>query len=297
MTEEHKKYSFSKRPFSLAPLTQLTPPVLTLPKGACDTHTHIFGKYPFIKDRDYEPFPVSDKNFKIMLKQLGFERGVLVQPSVYGCDNRAIIDALANNSDHLRGVITIDTSISDKTLEELHDAGVRGFRINPSFNGGSRLDSIKALADKTRAFGWHCELLLDVTHLPHYYSLLSHSNISVVFANMGYFSASKGTNFYGFNEMIKMAKDGQAWVKISGPYWMSDSNQNRELVKPVMQTLIEQIPERLLWGSDWPHVSVFDYMVDTGILLQEFLDCCPDEQTVKQILVDNPAKLYGFDDN
>ena len=283
----------------LPPLTSLTAPSAALPEGACDSHAHVIGPladYPVSPARSYDPVPCSPAQYRAMLARLGLSRGVLVQPSVYGTDNRLCLETVAGDPDRLRAVVVVDAEIGEAELEAMAARGARGFRLNLLFGGGVGLKALDRLAAKVAGLGWHAQLLIDLRQQPEIQDRVARLPIPVVFDHMGHFPAELGCDWPGFEAMVGLVRDGRAWIKVSGANRLAGGGTPHRSVRPLAERLIETVPERLLWGSDWPHVGLYETMPDTGALLNEFLDWCPDPARRRQILRDNPARLYGFTD-
>ncbi len=281
----------------LAPLRDLQPPAAPLPAGACDSHAHVIGPladYPLTPARSYEPALCPPAAYDAMLDHLGLGRGVLVQPSVYGTDNRLCLETVSGDLDRLRAVVVVDPEVSDRALKAMHLQGARGFRLNLLFGGGVGLAALERLAAKTAALGWHAQLLIDLRGLAELRPRIEALPVPVVFDHMGHFPAELGTDWEGFAAMVELARAGKAWIKVSGAYRLAAGGVPHDAVRPLAEALFDRVPERLVWGSDWPHVGLSEAMPDTGALLNEFLAWCPDEALRARILRDNPVELYGF---
>lgn len=273
-------------------------PRIRVPEGACDTHAHVFGpadRYPFIDDRTYTPPDASLDDYRRMLATLGIDRAVLVQPSVYGTDNTAMLDALAEAGPGFRGVAVVEVGVAEKELKRLHDAGVRGVRLNLLYKGGVSLTILGRLADKVKDMRWHVQVLLDVSDCPEFWRMAEVLPVEVVVDHMGHMPATKGTNDAGFQSLLDLARGGRAWVKLSAPYRASARGQPPYTdVDMLARALIEAAPGRMLWATDWPHPHVQTAMPNDGDLIDMLARWAPDEAVRNRILVDNPAKLYGF---
>lgn len=280
----------------LPPLDSVEPVGFTLPDGACDTHAHVVSAlpdYPFTPDRSYTPPPAPEAKYLSMLDAVGMSRGVLVQISVYGTDNRYMVEVLSRHPDRLRGVAVVDATIDDAELHRLHDAGVRGVRLNVLFGGGVGFDSMDALAARIAPLGWHMQFLMDIRQLPELLPRMSKLPCPVVIDHMGHMPVSEGTAHPGFQALLGCVRDLGWWIKLSGAYRISDQADDYPDVVPWARELVNAAPDRMLWGSDWPHVAIAD-MVDTGRMLNLLQDWVPDAAQRQKILVDNPARLYDF---
>lgn len=283
--------------FCLAPLAHSEPPAFILPALACDTHAHVIAsdpvRYPMSPQRSYTPPPAPEDAYLRMLDATGMARGVLVQISVYGTDNRVMVESLRRHPDRLRGVAVVAPDVSDAELADLHAAGVRGLRLNILFGGGVSLDAMERLGERIAPAGWHLQLLLDARMLPELMPRLTRLPCPVIIDHMGHMPVSSGLAAPGFICLRTLLRDHGFWVKLSGAYRISDDFPVFRDVEPWAQSLIAAAPDRCVWGSDWPHVAL-QKMPDTGRLLNALPSWVPDAAQRQAILVDNPARLYGF---
>ncbi len=276
-------------------------PAIEVPAQACDCHAHVCGptdRYPYIAERVYSPPPALPNDYRRMLDALHVERGVLVQPSFYGTDNRALLDALAQDRRRLRGVAVVPFDVEVRELERLHDAGVRGVRCNivdlKQRKGELPLDRLRPLASRLKPLGWHIELLMHVNEFPDLDTQLGPLGVPVSFGHLGYVPVAEGTDTAGFHALLRLMRDGQAWVKLTGPYRLTRSELPYSEVSEFAQKLADAAPQRLLWGSDWPHVGMKTAMPNDADLLELFARWVPDPGVRSRILVENPAQLYDF---
>ena len=276
-------------------------PKLKTPPGACDTHAHIFGpvdKYPLSPKRGYNPPECTMEDYFRLHEILGIERGVLVQASAYGTDISSILDALAAAGDRLRGVAAVDKNVTDAELARMNEGGFRGIRINLADPGGNPFDSfadIEKMGHRIKEFGWHMEFLLHVDDFPNLRKTFNSLPVDSVFGHLGYMPTSEGIDNSGFKEFLSLVRDGRAWVKLTAPNRISGLGAAPyEDVNPYGRALVEAAPNRMLWGSDWPHVFIKKSMPNDGDLIDQMLEWAPDEDVRKKIFVDNPAYLYGF---
>jgi 2-pyrone-4,6-dicarboxylate lactonase len=277
-------------------------PAVAVPPLACDVHAHVCGaesRYPLIAQRLYTPPEASPQAFRHMLDALGVARGVLVQPSIYGTDNRAMLDALARDPKRFRGVAVVPFDVTTAELERLHAAGVRGVRSNivdlKDNKGQLPLEQLRALAQRIEPFGWHVEFLMHVDEFPELDRQLADFPVDVVFGHLGYVPAGAGPDTPGFAALLRLMREGKAWVKLTAPYRLTLSAMPYPDVAPFAQALVDAAPERLLWGSDWPHVSIKTAMPNDGDLFDAFSQWVPDAALRKRILVDHPARVYDFE--
>jgi 2-pyrone-4,6-dicarboxylate lactonase len=276
-------------------------PKFPVPAHACDTHAHVFGpgnSYPFIPNGLYTPADALLGDFRHMLNTLGIERAVLVQPSIYGTNNDCMLDALKHDTKRLRGIAVIPFDSDPRSLELLHARGVRGVRCNivdlKTGAGQLPLEALRALAKRIKPFGWHVEFLMHVDEFPTLDRQLADFPVECSFGHLGYVPAAKGTGTEGFKALLRLMRDGKAWVKLTAPYRLTLSEMPYADTAEFAQALVEAAPQRLLWGSDWPHVLVKSKMPNDGGLFDVFAGWAPDERTRHRILVDNPAELYDF---
>ena len=232
-------------------------PKLALPPKAADCHCHVFGprdKYPWAANRLYTPPPVSLDDYLAMLRVTGFERGVMVQTGLYGNDNRFIVDAIKAHPGRLRGIALIGEDVNDKELRHLAESGVRGFRVNRTAKTGLAFDVARRLAERTKELGWHVQFLLDVEDHPDLDTLLGSFATEVVIDHMGRPDPRRGVGAPGFQALIRLLKSGRGWAKLSAPYRTSLLPPPYADMTPFAHALVEAAPDRLVWGSDWPHV-------------------------------------------
>lgn len=279
------------------PLETLRKPAFTLPEHACDTHAHVisadFARYPLVDDRSYTPSPAPEQAYLAMLDSLGLHRGVLVQPSIYGTDNRYMLEVMQRHRQRLRGVAVVDEHVGDAALEHMHATGVRGVRFNVLFRGGVDLNSMERLAARIAPLNWHVQFLIDVRHLDELDSRLKKLPCPIVIDHMGHLPASQGCQQQGFKTLCRNVAERGWWVKLSGAYRLCDSHPDYAEADRLARALIAQSVERMLWGSDWPHVAL-QRSPDTTLLLERLTRLVANEQQLRQILTDNPATLYDF---
>jgi predicted TIM-barrel fold metal-dependent hydrolase/DNA-binding FadR family transcriptional regulator len=270
---------------------------LSVPPGAVDCHAHVFGPYaehPLAEPRSYTPPEASLDAYLAMLDALGIARGVLVQPSVHGTDNRAMLAALRRAPGRLRGVAVIDADATDAELRALHEAGVRGVRANLLFAGGIGLAAAEALAHRIAPLGWHLQLLLPVGDMPDFADRLAALPVPIVVDHMGHTPPAAVSGNAGFAGLLRLVAEGRAWVKLSGAYRVTADGPPFGDVGPIARALVAANPGRCLFATDWPHPAIAWPMPNDGDLLDLLADWVPDAATRRRILCDNPAELYGF---
>jgi predicted TIM-barrel fold metal-dependent hydrolase len=277
-------------------------PRLTLPALACDTHAHILGpaaRFPYSPARVYTPPDCLLPDYRHMLDTLGVARAVLVQPSVYGADNTAMLEAIKSDPARLRGVAVVSENIADPGLKKLDEAGVRGVRVNivdvkERKPGTLPLDPLKALARRIAPLGWHMEFLMHVDEFPELDRMFAGFPVEIVLGHLGYMRTDKGLAAPGFQALLRLVAGGRCWVKFTGPYRISTAALPYPDVTPFAHALTAANPERILWGSDWPHVMAKGAMPNDGDLADLVSDWIPDARLRERVLVANPVRLYGF---
>jgi 2-pyrone-4,6-dicarboxylate lactonase len=277
-------------------------PKLALPANGCDSHAHILGpaaRYAYSPARVYTPPDCLLPDYRRMLDTLGVVRAVLVQPSVYGTDNTVMLEALKTDRKRLRGVAVVPEDISGQDLHVMHNAGIRGVRVNivdvKDRNAGTLpLDSLKKLAQRIEPFGWHMEFLMHVDEFPDLDRTLASFPVDTVLGHLGYMRTDKGINAPGFKALLRAVDNGRCWVKLTGPYRISNTAMPHADVTPFAHALIKANPDSIVWGSDWPHVMAKGAMPNDGDLADLLGDWIPDAGTRQKVLVDNPKRLYGF---
>src|SRR5262252_8313179 len=275
------------------------------PPGGCDAHFHVFGparRYPYAGDLRYTPPLAPLADYLELAAKLGLSRFVFVQPSAYGRDNRCALDAMREaGAQHCRGIVDVDENEPDAELERLNALGVRGVRINLSpvkpFESGFAprlLPRIARLAARCAEIGWHLDFLTPGWLTAELMPTLKKLRLDFTLAHFGMFQAKDGVDQHGFRQLLELVRHGErrCWVKLTGVYRMSAAGGFGD-VAPMARALVETALDRLIWGSDYPHLSFADKVgsVELWNLLGTW---APDEQTRKQILVDNPARLFGF---
>jgi 2-pyrone-4,6-dicarboxylate lactonase len=291
----------SQAPLCAAPDPAPRKPRLRMPPLSCDTHAHICGpasRYAYSAQRIYTPPDALYPDYRAMLGTLGIARAVLVQPSVYGSDNTVLLQALAQDPARLRGVAVIKADTPIAELQRMHALGVRGVRCNivdvKEGKGRLPLAQLQTLARTIAPLGWHLEFLMHVDAYPQLDALLDDFPVDVVFGHLGYMATGKGVDAPGFQALLRLLRGARAWVKLTGPYRISGLPMPHGDVRTFAHALVEAAPQRVVWGSDWPHVMVKGTMPNDGDLCDLLSDWVPDEAIRHQVLVDNPARLYGF---
>lgn len=289
-------------PLCQAPDQALKKPGLVLSENATDCHAHICGPqslYPYIPNRIYTPPDALLPQYEALLDNLGIQRSVLVQPSIYGTDNRALLSAIKSNPLRFRGVAVVDWDINDKALEDLHIAGIRGVRCNivdlAEAKGVLPIERLTKLANQIAPFGWHLEFLMHVNEFPNLSQLLSNFPVPVVLGHLGYLKTSLGIEDPGFQNLLSLMREERAWVKLTGPYRITTEERiPYSDTNPFAHALIAANSRQVVWGTDWPHVMVKGMMPNDADLLDLLQVWIPDPAIRKQVLSENPGRLYQF---
>jgi predicted TIM-barrel fold metal-dependent hydrolase len=276
-----------------------------LPAGACDCHCHVFGpaaRFPYAEPRSYTPDDAPLEAYLAMLDRIGCDRGVLVQPSAYGHDNAAMIDALTREPARLRGVAVGGSELTPAILKEWHAAGVRGLRANefrrdgkPYYQNGVGLKDIEPFYTQLADLGWHVQLWVDARDLPDMASQLARIPVPIVVDHMGRLEHHHGTHNPGFQALVRGVGDGKMWAKVSGTYRLGATPPDYLQAKPFQDALVAANVANLVWGTDWPHPRPEGPVPDAVRLRDVLLEWTTPAQQ-QAILVDNPARLYDFPD-
>ena len=291
----------SDAPFCPAPDANPHAPGFAMPLGAADCHAHVFeaARYGYQAERSYTPPDSTIGQLRAMHKTLGIQRLVVVAASVHGTNNKPVLDAIATDPKNLRGIATVGADITDKELARLKDGGIRGIRVNLVDKGGNpfgSLDGLSGIAERIRDLGFHIELLVHVESFPDLRSLAKKICVPLSVGHIGYTKvASGGLNHPGYQEFLALLRDGYFWVKLTGPSRLSAHESfPYPDVMAMAKAAIQAAPDRVVWGSDWPHVMQYKPMPNDGDLLDALVEWAPDAAQRQRILVDNPARLYGF---
>ncbi|MBO0128488.1 amidohydrolase family protein [Agrobacterium sp. OT33] len=274
-------------------------PTYCPPAGAVDAHCHVFGpgdKFPYAPERKYTPCDAGKDKLFALRDYLGFERNVIVQATCHGADNRALVDALRSSNGRARGVATVRDTVSDEELNELHEAGVRGVR----FNFVRRLVDPKpdayyhAIIDKIAPLGWHIVIYFEAADLDERWDFFTSLPTTVVVDHMGRPDVTKAVDGPEFGRFIKfMAEHDNVVSKVSCPERLSEVGApNYDDVVPFARTLVERFPDRVLWGTDWPHPNMTNHMPNDGHLVDIIPRIAPTEILQHKLLIENPMRIY-----
>jgi 2-pyrone-4,6-dicarboxylate lactonase len=281
-------------------------PRFKLPAGAVDAHCHVFGPgdvFPYAPERKYTPCDASKEQLFALRDHLGFDKNVIVQATCHGSDNRALVDALRASNDKARGVATVNRHVTDAELQDMHAAGVRGTR----FNFVKRLadftprEVLLEIANRITPLGWHVVIYFEAVDLPELYDFFTALPTTVVVDHMGRPDVTKPVDGPEFELFVKMMREhSNIWSKVSCPERLSVSGPkalNGEQnaypdVVPFAKRLVETFPDRVLWGTDWPHPNLKDHMPDDGLLVDFIPQIATTPELQQKLLVDNPNRLY-----
>lgn len=276
------------------------------PPCACDSHLHLFSDpatHPFRSERSYTPPPAPLEMLNGLHKKLGFERAVVVHASAYGDDFSVMVDALRSDPSRFRGVAVVHQNVPSRQIDELHEAGVRGIRINlfqrqgkQVYRGGATFEDVSVLVPKLRQLGWHVQAWLDAEDLPAWSPRLLGLGLEVVIDHMGRITTDRGVHSQGFAHLCELVAAGKVWCKLSGADRISVNGSPFDDAVPYGKALVDANPHRVVWGTDWPHVNYFDASAvpDDGTLEDLIPRYAPDPEHQRLMLVENPARLYGF---
>ena len=274
-------------------------PKFRLPPNSCDAHCHIFGPgktYPYAPDRTYTPPDAPLEAFRKLHGILGIERAVIVNASAHGTDNRVALDAIAQSNGAYRAVANIDGTITETGLRELDEGGFRGCRFNfvRHLGGVPDMNVFERIIAMIAPLGWHVNLHFDAIDLPHYAAMLEKLPVTYIIDHMGRVKASDGLEQEPFRILLDLLKnDEKCWVKVCGSERVSSAGPPFHDSAPFAAKLVETAPDRCVWGTDWPHPNV-KAMPNDGDLVDLIPLFAKDAATQQRLLVDNPARLYGF---
>ncbi len=297
---------FSKTPGWLDWFEGPAKPRFVLPAGSVDAHCHVFGpgdNFPYAPERKYTPCDASWQQLFALRDHLGFEKNVIVQATCHGADNRALLHALARSEGRARGVVTVKRSVTDADLHAMHAAGVRGVR----FNFVKRLvdftpkDELMEIAQRIKPLGWHVVIYFEAVDLPELWDFFTGLPTTVVVDHMGRPDVSKPLDGPEFALFLRfMREHPNVWSKVTcperlsvtGPKALKGQQAAYADVVPFARHVVQQFPDRVLWGTDWPHPNLKDHMPDDGLLVDFIPHIAPTAELQNKLLVDNPTRLY-----
>ncbi len=277
-------------------------PNITLPQGSIDTHVHVFdSKYQLSPARGYTPPDSTLADLIHLHDTLGLDRVVFTQPSIYGTDNSAILDGINNlngaTSNRARGVIAVSLDVTDEELADFDAQGIRGIRLNTDNKGGMPigLDQIAQIAERINDLNWHLEFLFPGQDILDLMPIFTSLKVPMSIGHFAYQPATAGVEAPGFQSLLELMRQGNTWMKISGANRVSQTDlPPYDDVKPMAQALIEVAPDRIMWGTDWPHPNKYEVNPNDGDLVNAFGEWVTDEGLRRKIMVDTPASLYRF---
>ena len=282
---------------SLPPHPNPKTPDVVLPQGACDAHCHVFGPgavFPYSSKATYTPEDAPKEKLFALHKHLGLSRSVIVQASCHGTDNAAMVDALKAGAGNYRGIAMVERDVSMEHLQALHDAGVRGVRFNfvAHLGEAADTDAVREIVAKIKPLGWHIVVHFDSHWLADLAPFLKDLDIVTVIDHMGRIDASAGTEQQAFRLLLDLLEDDRFWVKVCGSERISRAGPPFHDAAEFGRLLVEKFPDRVLWGTDWPHPNIKVNMPDDGALVDLLKIIAPDPAALKALLVDNPSRLY-----
>lgn len=272
-------------------------PALVTPPGACDCHIHVFGprdRFPLAADLAYTPAETPVEEYLEIRRRLGVERTVVIQPSAYGSDNTCMLEAITRLQPNARGIAVIDPAVSDRELERLHNAGIRGLRFSLVVKNALRPEHLELMARRIQPFGWHIQFRSTHRDLPDLESRLGRLPVDVCLDHLGNIPPEEPLTHPAWQALFRLLDRGRCWVKLSAPYQLSrmPAPGFTDYASQV-SALVKAAPHRLVWGTNWPHPLVAT-KPDEADLLDSLREWIPDESVRRAILVENPAALYGF---
>ena len=268
------------------------------PAGAVDAHCHVFGpanQFPYHPKRKYTPCDAPVDQLFALRDFLGFERNVIVQASCHGTDNAALIDALQRAGEQARGVAVVGPDIVDEELAQMHEAGVRAVRFNfvKRLVDSTPREVYLGIAEKIKQYGWHIVVYFEAPELEELRPFLQQLDSIIVVDHMGRPDISKGVDHADFQRFITLLDDNpNIYTKVSCPERLTRQPPDYSDVAPFTRCLVERFPDRVLWGTDWPHPNMKSHMPDDGLLVDVIADIAPTQDLQQALLVDNPTRLY-----
>lgn len=278
-------------------LSKRRKPRFKLPPGATDAHCHVFGpaaKFPYAPNRRYTPEDAPKEMLAALHRHLGVERVVIVQASCHGSDNRAMLDAIADDPKRLRGVCIVDATFGDAEYKTLHDGGVRGARFNFVKHLGGRPDMelLRRTVDRIKEMGWHLVMHVDAPDIIPLSEMIRTLPLPFVIDHMGRVPGKDGVDQAPLKALLELAKLENCWIKVCGAERISFPPYAEAV--PIAHAIMQAAPDRVLWGTDFPHPNP-THEADEADLVDLVPQYAPDALAQKRLLVDNPARLYGFD--
>lgn len=271
------------------------------PRGTCDTHFHVYGpphRFPYVEERLYTPPAAPVEHWLQIANMIGIERGILVQPNVHGFVTDVTVDAIEKAGGRLLGMIRADPSLTPAAAKDLHAKGVRGIRFNFARHLGGRFDEerYRRIVGAVAPLGWPVDLHIDADLIAERAELIRRTEAPVLIDHFGRADGTKGVGQPGFRALLDLLGEKHVWVKISGADRLMARGCRYEDVVPLAHALIARAPDRVVWGTDWPHSNIFEpgRTPNDGDLMNMLPDFAPDEATRTRVLADNPARLFGY---
>jgi predicted TIM-barrel fold metal-dependent hydrolase len=277
-------------------------PAFTPPPGSCDCHVHVYGpvaRFPYTPDRSYDPPEAPVERLRELHRLLGVDRSVLVQATVHGTDNRAMLDAISRAPDRYRGVALVPPGVTANELKALHEQGVRGVRYNfmPHLGKSADLDEVRAVAHRIATLGWHVQIHITAAHLPQVRAFLESLPVPFVIDHMGRTMVEDGLDQQPLADLLDVLRNRKAWLKISGPERISQALSRQAQpyadAAPFVRRMLEVARDRIVWGTDWPHPNVRE-IPDDGKLVDLLPLYSGDAGVLHDVLVANPDRLYWY---
>ena len=274
-------------------------PAFVMPRGACDCHVHVFrpqAVFPFSEARSYTPEDCTFEDLQQLHATLGVDRAVIVHGGAHGTDNRATLAALDRNPQALRGVAVIPSGLPRRELEDMHRRGMRGCRMSTVVSGGASFDHLRGLSDETLDLGWHLVLHFNrASELVDVAPLLHEVRSPFVLDHLARISAAEGVDSEAFTTLLRLLDTDRCWIKLASLYRLSAEPYPHRDMLPMIERVVAARPDRMLWGSNWPHPICPVPMPNDGDLVDLIPLWFPDATSQRLALVDNPASLYGFE--
>ncbi len=273
-------------------------PTFKLPAGAVDAHCHVFGPadvFPYAPERKYTPCDAPKEKLFELRDYLGFDRNVIVQATCHGKDNRALVDALKAAGDKARGIASVGPDITEAEIQEMDQAGVRGVRFNfvKRLVDNTPKDVFLGIAEKIKAFGWHIVVYFEAPDLEDLTPFLKQLPTTIVVDHMGRPDVTKGVDHPDFQRFVNLLRDNDnIWTKVTCPERLTVAGPPYDDVVDFGKVLVERFPDRVIWGTDWPHPNMKSHVPDDGMLVDFIPRIAPTEALQKALLIDNPMRLY-----
>lgn len=280
-----------------APDPDTRAPAHRMPLGACDAHCHVFGpadRFPYAPDRAYTPPDAPYEDLVRLHRVLGVERAVIVHASCHGSDMRVTLDGIARSGGAMRGVAVVDPGVTDADLAALDAGGVRGVRFNfvKHLGGMPDMAFFERVLAQVGPLGWHAVLHLDAEDVVELAPRIARIRVPFVIDHMGRVQAKNGLEQAPFRQLLELMRNPLAWVKICGAERVSSAGAPFRDAVPFARALVEAAPDRVLWGTDWPHPNIAGDMPNDGDLVDLLAEAVEDEAARRRVLVDNPTRLY-----